>query len=88
MVILREGLSDLHEDRTVVEGLRQKLGIAIVITVELSLGVAVLVAAVGLEPTTLYPTNVYPQVTTLRSMISNALALYPTNVYPQVTTSV
>jgi hypothetical protein len=64
MVILREGLSDLHEDRTVVEGLRQKLGIAIVITVELSLGVAVLVAGVGLEPTTLYPTKVYPQVTT------------------------
>ena len=55
MVILREGLSDLHEDRTVAEGLRQKLGIAIVITAELSLGVAFLVAAVWTRTNDIVP---------------------------------
>jgi len=36
----------------------------------------------------LYPTKVYPQVTTSRWIVPTSLWLYPTKVYLQVTTSV
>ena len=36
----------------------------------------------------LYPTKVYPQVTTLKCLFCLLESLYPTKVYPQVTTEV